>query len=39
VWQEGVEAVGAGPHGFELVRFVLFTQPALDAFRSVLDRA
>ena len=42
-WQVGAEAgwsAGhAGPHGIELVRFVLFSAAALDAFRSELDRA
>jgi len=38
-WQEGVAAGGAEPHGIELVRFVLFSAAALDAFRSELDRA
>ncbi|WP_456785936.1 O-acetyl-ADP-ribose deacetylase [Cellulomonas sp. P5_C5] len=39
VWQEGVAAGGGGPQGIELVRFVLFSQSALDAFRTELDRA
>ena len=39
VWQEGVAAGGPGPEGIELVRFVLFSAGALDAFRSELDRA
>ena len=43
VWQEGTEAGWTPghprPHGIELVRFVLFSQNALDAFRSELDRA
>ncbi|KQY21901.1 RNase III inhibitor [Cellulomonas sp. Root485] len=39
VWQEGVAAGGPGPEGIELVRFVLFSAGALDAFRAQLDRA
>ena len=39
VWEAGVTADGAGPQGIELVRFVLFSAGALDAFRSELDRA
>ncbi|KQS98829.1 O-acetyl-ADP-ribose deacetylase [Cellulomonas sp. Leaf395] len=43
VWQEGTEAGWSPghprPHGIELVRFVLFSATALDAFRAELDRA
>ena len=37
-WQAGT-TVDSGPEGITLVRFVLFSDTALDAFRTELDRA